>query len=143
MIDSFEGPYDFLSNFYPAVVRLKDDGCDWPFATVEHAFQAAKTNVEAERIAIWGASSPGRAKKLGRKCTLRADWEQVRLDVMLDLLREKFSDVSLSKMLISTGDEELVEGNWWGDNYWGTVNGVGENHLGKLLMKVRDELRQS
>lgn len=139
MIDSFTGVNDFLSNFYPSSIWYNGD----PYATVEQAFQASKTFSDLERQEILAALTPGQAKRLGKKCTLRADWELVKLDIMSELLRKKFSNVTLAKLLIATGDEELIEGNSWGDTYWGVCNGVGENNLGKLLMKVRDELRQS
>lgn len=62
---------------------------------------------------------------------------------MLDALRKKFSDDKLRSMLLATGEEYLVEGNTWGDKYWGVCGGIGLNHLGKLLMQVRDELESS
>ncbi len=138
MISAFAGQYRFLSNFYQSVVRM--DGVDYP--TVEHAFQAAKNPSAAYRERVASAREPGHAKRLGRMVMLRADWEHVKLDVMLALLRIKFyRGGDLADRLLATGDHELVEGNTWGDAYWGVCNGVGENHLGKLLMQVRGELR--
>ncbi|MCH7737275.1 MAG: NADAR family protein [Chloroflexi bacterium] len=61
---------------------------------------------------------------------------------MLELLRDKFRDPVLRQMLLDTGDLELVEGNNWGDRFWGRVSGVGDNHLGRLLMQVRGECRR-
>jgi ribA/ribD-fused uncharacterized protein len=128
-IRSFSGKYRFLSNFYPALG-----------STVEHHFQAAKA-VKAEASAwVMAAPNPGIAKKRGRQVKLRADWNAVRNDVMLGLLRRKFEDPELRHLLMSTGDAELIEGNTWGDTYWGVCNGVGENWLGKLLMQVREEI---
>jgi len=138
MIKSFTGEYRFLSNFYPAVVVL--DGKEYP--TVEHAYQAAKTADEAEREKIRLAASPVQAKRLGKVVSLRSDWDAVKLQIMEDLLRQKFSIPHLKDKLLSTGDKELVEGNWWGDTFWGVYEGEGENHLGRLLMKIRDELRK-
>lgn len=135
MIDSFNGKYRFLSNFYPSKVSL--DG--WEFPTVEHAFQAAKTLDGNKRRQIQQAAKPGDAKRLGRTVNLRADWEDAKIDVMRQLLRRKFSDPFLLSQLLTTGTEELVEGNWWRDTFWGVCNGVGENHLGKLLMEIREE----
>ena len=86
------------------------------------------------------AETPGLAKKLGRKATIRPDWEKIKLPIMEYLLRQKFGDKTLKALLIGTGDAELVEGNMWGDTYWGVCKGKGENHLGKLLMKIREEL---
>jgi len=137
MIDKFEGRYRFLSNFYPSSVKL--DGEVYP--TVEHAYQAAKTLKRGERKRIREAETAGNAKKLGRKLKLRPWWDSMRLEVMESLLRQKFRKGQLRQALLDTGNEELVEGNWWGDTYWGVCNGRGENHLGKLLMKIRKELR--
>jgi ribA/ribD-fused uncharacterized protein len=133
MITEFEGEFRFLSNFYPSPVML--DGIEYP--TVEHAYQAAKTIDTAERDRIRNAKHAGTAKKLGRKVTLRPDWEAVKLQVMEDLIRRKFSIPDLKDMLLATEQEELVEGNYWGDTFWGVCEGVGQNHLGKILMKVR------
>lgn len=139
MIDSFTNDCRFLSNFYPAQVKL--DGVAYP--TVEHAYQAAKTRDPAEREAIRRAWSAGGAKKLGQKVNMRSDWLVYRETVMEDLLRQKFSVGSaLAAELLATGDEELVEGNLWSDVFWGVCRGVGENKLGKLLMKIRDELQR-
>jgi N-glycosidase YbiA len=138
-ISRFRGPYEFLSNFYPAVVRLNDV----PYPTVEHAFQAAKTDVEIDRHWVGMATTPAEAKKRGRKVSLRPDWEDAKLGVMLDLLRQKFAIPHLGAQLAATLDVELVEDNWWGDNFWGTVRGEGENWLGVLLMHVRKEVQLS
>lgn len=136
MIDSFSGPYRFLSNFYPAEVTF--DGYKYP--TVEHAYQAAKTDA-AHRALISLAKSPARAKQLGKKVPLRKDWEQVKIQVMLDLLYQKFRNhPDLQEMLLKTGTQELIEGNWWNDRFWGVCNGKGENWLGRLLMQVRTML---
>ena len=91
------------------------------------------------------AQDPGRAKRLGRQVELRHDWETFRLQVMEELLRRKFSHPDLAEKLIATYPEELVEGNTWGDQFWGATKDrklgwVGENHLGRLLMQIRGEL---
>lgn len=139
-IASFTGEYRFLSNFYPAEVLAKwnDDALMVP--TVEHAFQAAKALNLKDFVAVCAAKTPGMAKKMGRKVVLRSAWDAVKLDVMMDLLRQKFSDKVLKAMLLDTRDAELVEGNTWGDTFWGVSKGEGQNHLGKLLMKLRQEL---
>lgn len=138
-INGFRGPYRWLSNFWPAPVRL--DGVVYP--TVEHAYQAAKTLDRAERALIARLTSPGAAKRSGRRVTMRDDWDGVKLDVMLGLLRGKFARGDLRARLLSTGDVQLIEDNTWGDHYWGVCRGDGQNHLGRLLMQVRDELRES
>ena len=132
MISCFDGEFAFLSNFYPSPIT---DG-NLIFPTVEHYFQAAKTTNMEEYKAIAAADTPGQAKRLGRKVTLRPDWEEVKDQVMLEALRKKL-------MLLATGEEYLIEGNTWGDKYWGVCGGIGLNHLGKLLMQIREEVRSS
>ncbi len=137
MIDSFTGRYAFLSNFYgPSLVY---DGIK--YLNSEAAFQAQKTTDESVRREFsW--LSPDEAKRKGRSLNLRPDWEQVKYDVMHDICFCKFAqNPEYAQWLIDTGDEELIEGNTWGDKCWGVCNGVGENHLGKILMRVREELK--
>lgn len=138
MINSFSGPYRFLSNFYPAVVLL--DGV--PYPTVEHAFQAAKTADTGDRAIIRSLPTPLEAKAFGKRVLLREDWETVKIEVMTDLVRQKFHQVELREKLLATGDQTLVEGNRWGDMYWGVCRGQGMNWLGRILMKVREEIRK-
>jgi ribA/ribD-fused uncharacterized protein len=135
-----DGTHSPLSNFYPASMLV--NGIRYP--TLEHAFQAAKTNDPEDRRAIAEIPLPGMAKRAGRCLELRADWETVKLQIMLDLLRLKFTreTAGLSVFLLATGDALLVEGNVWGDRFWGRcTSGVGQNWLGVLLMAVRAELR--
>jgi hypothetical protein len=139
VIGPFRGEWRWLSNFWPARVYL--DGVEYP--TVEHAYVAAKTLDLELRAAVLAFSSPGDAKRLGRKFTLRPDWDSVKLDVMESLLRQKFADPMLRRKLVWTYPNELVELNEWGDTFWGVCRGKGENHLGRILMKIRDEARQS
>jgi len=135
-ITSFTGKYEFLSNFAPHSVDY--EGLTYP--TSEHAFQAAKTVDPVERERIRNLPSPGQAKRVGRQIKLRSDWDGMRIDVMRSILRAKFSS-GLQDKLLETGEAELVEGNDWGDGFWGKVNDVGENWLGKVLMEVRAEHR--
>jgi N-glycosidase YbiA len=139
VIDKFDGTENrFLSNFYPAAVTL--DGVTYP--TVEHAYQAAKTFDLSDRQRILNCPPPNIAKKIGRKVKARSDWEQVKVEVMTDLVRQKFTDhPELKAQLLATGDATLVEGNWWGDRFWGVCNGEGQNYLGRILMDVRKELQ--
>ena len=80
---------------------------------------------------------------MGKTVPLRKDWEKVKLQVMETLVRNKFKDSAMKNMLLSTHDEDIQEGNYWHDSFWGVDlrTGQGENHLGKILMKVRDELK--
>ena len=145
VIDKFDGDYAFLSNFYPSRI-LYDEEEGWHAATVEHAFQALKTRSMEEEIEILFASTPGQAKRLGRICQLRPDWEQVKDGTMESLIRAKFSIPALRDKLLATGNATLVEGNYWHDNYWGVCHcekcqEKGQNKLGQILMKVREEIR--
>ena len=135
-ITSFTGEYRFLSNFFPAVVTL--DGETYP--SVEHAYQAAKTTSPIAREAIRTCPKPGQAKRNGRMVQLRPDWEEIKLDVMRDLLWQKFQHYDLREQLLATGDRRLIEGNHWNDTFWGVCRGVGQNWLGVLLMEIREEM---
>lgn len=132
-ITSFSGEHRFLSNFFPS--RIRWAGIDWP--TVEHAYQGAKTLNPAGRALIATAPTPGKAKRLGQKLALREDWDDLRVGTMRELLALKFSIPELSRLLVATGTAELVEGNTWGDRFWGVCGGEGENMLGRLLMEIR------
>ena len=144
MIDFFDGEYDFFSNFYNASCIFEEK----LYPTVEHAFQAAKSLDHAERDWIAAAGSPGLAKRLGRRINLRSDWEKVKFDVMEECLRSKFADPVLKQKLLATGDEELVEGNYWHDNTYGNCSCekckdiIGRNMLGNILMKLRTEFME-
>jgi ribA/ribD-fused uncharacterized protein len=136
-IAAFQGPYRFLSNFWPATVEF--EGLTYP--TVEHAYQSAKTLDRAERRRIAALPTPSDAKKAGRALPLRSDWEAVKFDVMEQCVRYKFThNAELRSALIATGDAYLEEGNDWGDRVWGVYQGVGENRLGRILMKVRADM---
>lgn len=138
MISSFQGNYRFLSNFWLADVVFEGE----TYRSNEHAYVAAKTLDPAVRDQVRLVFFPGHVKKLGRQIQLRADWEQIKLQVMEDLVRYKFTHhPNLANELHRTGDQMLIEGNTWGDTFWGMCRGRGENHLGKILMKVREELR--
>lgn len=136
-ITRFNGYYTFLSNFWPASIDF--EGINYP--TVEHAYQASKTLDFQSRLKIAATRSPGKAKRLGRTLTIREDWDEVKLDIMYTLVKQKFiQHYPLGKMLLWTAPRELIEGNTWGDTFWGVCRGKGHNHLGKILMRVRDEL---
>lgn len=134
-IKEFKGEYYYLSNFFPAVVPY--EGYNWP--SVENAFQAMKTLDTQERLAFLNVSQ-SEAKKMGRSVKLREDWNTVKFQIMYDIVKSKFlHHPDLRAKLLATGDAMLIEGNDWGDKIWGQVNGVGENNMGKILMRLRDE----
>ena len=137
VIRYFRGEYSFLSNFFIRSIEI--DGV--VYSPVEHYFQSMKTNNNEEKLGIICARSPKDAKRLGRLCTLRKDWESVKFAVMEKGIYSKFyQHKDLREKLFATGDMLLEEGNFWNDKYWGVVNGVGENNLGKILMNVREQL---
>lgn len=135
-VEFFKGEFRWLSNF--ALVKVTHGGLT--FDSVEHAYQAAKTTDPRFRAQIQACVFPGYAKRMGKRAPPRGDWDSIKLAVMLDLTRQKFSDRIYRQLLLETGEEEIIEGNHWGDVYWGVCNGVGENHLGKIIMQVRKEI---
>jgi ribA/ribD-fused uncharacterized protein len=142
-IKGFDGEFSWLSNFSPVEIRT-ESGIIFP--TAEHAYQAYKFLDHNRRVEIANAHSPGRAKRLGRRPGMREDWDLVRDRYMLAIQRAKYRDPTLRKLLISTQDSEIVESNTWHDNYWGTCTcprceGTGLNTLGRIIMQVRDEIR--
>lgn len=137
MIGEFRGEHYFLSNFYNSKVSYEGI----TYLNNEAAFQSIKT-LDPEERKKFAFLDPSSAKRAGRKVSLRPDWEDIKLNVMYEICKAKFSqNAELAQKLLDTGDEELVEGNNWGDRIWGKVNGIGANNLGKILMRVREELR--
>lgn len=138
MINEFRGKYFFLSNFYSVPILYRGI----TYLNNEAAFQAQKLGSEEDK-AQFSNLSPSEAKKLGRNVKLRPDWEEIKYERMYEICLAKFSQYpELKRQLLDTGDDSLEEGNIWGDKEWGTVNGNGNNYLGKILMKIRNELKE-
>jgi hypothetical protein len=152
MINSFSGRWHFLSNFHPC--KIEYQGIVYP--SVEHYYVAMKvkgdqffnglyiTSADCREL-ISKLPSAGEAKRFGTQIKLRKDWDIIKLSIMEWGLIEKFKDESLKQMLLSTGDQELIEENFWHDNFWGSCscskcNNSGDNNLGKLLMKIRKDI---
>ncbi len=137
-IDSFTGKYEFLSNFYE--VPITYENVIWP--TSEHAYQAMKTTSRIEQDMIRKLSSPGKAKRAGQQLKIRSDWDEVKDQIMFEIILAKFEqNIELMTWLVETGNAEIIEGNNWGDVYWGVdVELGGQNKLGKILMKIREIL---
>lgn len=134
-IEKFDGEYAFLSNFFSAPFSY----CGFKFHNSEAAFQASKC---PSRMFDFVTLNPSQAKRLGRKVELRPDWEDVKESVMYEVCLAKFTqNPDLAILLMDTGDAELIEGNTWGDRVWGVCDGAGENKLGKILMRIRKELK--
>lgn len=142
-ITNFKLPeYEFLSNFYRCNIHY--DGYDYP--SLENAYQATKSVGDLVKVQLSDPKcSSGKAKKIGSKVELRDDWESIKIQVMEDLLRIKFTDPVLRDKLLSTGDKQLIEVNNWNDKFWGVCSKTcqGENKLGVLLMKIRSEIKNS
>jgi len=140
-IKNFYEDYVWLSNFWPSEVVYED----MKFPTVENAYQAAKASKE-NRIPFLTVL-PGQAKRLGKNVKMTKErlqtWERIKDNVMLNLLEQKFTHgTPLAKKLLDTGDVDIIEGNCWGDTYWGVCDGVGLNKLGILLMNQRAYLKE-
>ena len=136
-INEFRGENYYLSNFYNAPVTYGGIS----YLNNEAAFQAQKVTDDKIRNEFSNLN-PSEAKRKGRRVSLRKDWEEVKISIMHDIVKAKFSqNEDLKNKLLSTNDEHLEEGNTWGDRIWGTVNGKGQNNLGKILMQVREELK--
>lgn len=139
MINQFRGEYFFLSNFFESPIIYRGIS----YKNNEAAFQAQKVNSPGEQSEFSGLT-PADAKRKGRRVKLRkdVDWDSVKTTYMYEIVKAKFmQNAELRIKLLETGNEHLEEGNTWGDRIWGTVNGVGQNRLGKILMKVREELK--
>ncbi len=140
-ITRFSGRTRFLSSFWPIEVEY----AKILYPSVEHAYQVAKEPDEFRRRILTTRTRnmrPGDVKIIGRKIRLRHDWDMVRIPIMTDLVDQKFNDKMLAMWLDATGDRELIEGNTWGDTFWGECPlGTGENNLGILLMEKRSSNR--
>lgn len=132
-ITSFEGQYRFLSNFY--LTPIPWGGLVYP--SVEHAYQAQKC-INPGDCKLFLTGKPGQAKRLGKTIPMIPNWDRVKVDVMRVMLVIKFANPDLKDLLLATGDAELIEGNDWGDRFWGVCEGQGLNTLGRLLMAVRE-----
>lgn len=146
-ITEFSGRHAFLSNFHPSPVRILVGGEWHKCATVEHAYQASKTLNKRWRTKIIECPTPGAAKRMGNRIEKVCYWDDVKKIVMLELLRQKFSRAAFRHALLRTGSVTLLEGNHWHDNFWGMCSCgadsclVGENWLGRLLERVRTDVR--
>ena len=138
MIEAFNGENHYLSNFHNSPMEYGG----LRFLNAEAAFQAQKTTDPMIRKQFVGLP-PNRAKALGRKVLLRPDWEGVKDEIMYQIVRKKFAqNEDLLLRLKATNDAYLEEGNTWHDTYWGICQytGEGDNKLGEILMRVREEL---
>lgn len=139
-IDWFREEYEFLSNFYPA--KLVFEGI--VYDNSESAYQAQKL-ADPDARKQFAYRYADEAKRMGLKVDIREDWEQVKLELMRKIVEAKFTqNPLLARRLVETGNRHLMEGNYWGDTYWGIDlhTRKGENHLGQLLMELRERFQK-
>lgn len=141
----FSGEWSPLDNFALTPVRVDVGHGVATYPTSEHAFAAAKTKVFKTAEGIRLAETPGLAKMLGRGVVLRMDWETVKFEMMWQILVAKFKQhPQCVKLLRSTGERPIYEGNTWDDDVWGVLRvghkeWRGRNALGVQLMSLRDK----
>lgn len=139
-ITQFKGEYRWLSNFQ--LVKIEFEGIE--YISVEHAYMSAKsTDPEWKKYCSDPVNTPGAVKRASKGLKLPGDWDTRKIDVMLKCLCKKFSKEPFRTLLLNTGEEQLIEGNTWGDKFWGMDlrTNEGENNLGKLLMRIREEYK--
>ena len=139
MIVEFQGEYRWLSNFATCNIML--DGRS--YRSVEHAYMSAKSNDPEWKDYCQKTVNPGDVKRASKYATLIKNWEDVKVSIMEGLLRQKYNQSPYKEWLIATGEEPIQEGNRWHDTFWGIYlpTGKGQNVLGKLIMKIRDEIQ--
>ena len=142
MIESFKGIYTWLSNMVP--VKIIYEGIEYP--SVEHAYMSAKSSDMAWKSRCADTQiSPKQIKQESKSIRLRDEWEDMKIDVMKECLEQKYQQEPFKTLLLGTGETHIQEGNWWGDFFWGVdiKTGKGENNLGKLIMKIRNDLKNN
>lgn len=131
---AFTGKLEFLSNFYPARIVMGD----LVFPTSEHLYNFMKMDTEEGRAAILSADTPLKAKRLSKKFHVREDWDAVKVNVMREVVGMKFNQHPELMAKLKKVKGQITEVNYWNDTFWGVCNGEGLNHLGKILMALRD-----
>lgn len=159
MIEGFFDEHRWLSNFWE--VDIKYGGVIYP--TVEHYYVAMKVNepqkvtieIDKEEVEVYmdvqqlreyisEISTPEKAKKFGKKqLKERNDWEDIKISIMEFGLRQKYNQEPFKTKLINTYPQKIIETNGWKDRFWGVYEGEGKNVLGKMIMKIRKELKKS
>ena len=139
MINQFKDKNSYLSNSYMTYVYYDGN----TYCNAESAYQAAKLSNKTQRQPFF-SMNPKEAKRRGMRLSPREGWDKMRDQVMYEICNTKFQDnPHLLKKLLSTGDEELINTNGEGDTYWGVCRGKGENKLGKILMRIREENKKN
>lgn len=140
MIKSFRGEYGWLSN----MSSCKIEYAGHTFNSVENAYMYAKNPYDKEWIKFCLENPPNIVKKESKKLKIREDWHQVKKEIMYKLLVKKFTQEPFKSKLLTTGDCNIMEGNFWNDTFWGFCLKTleGENHLGRFIMYIRLELKK-
>lgn len=139
MIKEFQNEYRWLSNFAPVLIIL--DKIE--YSSVEHAYMSAKSDdIEWKKFCSNPNNKPGDVKRESRNITLKENWNEIKLDIMYQCLKQKFNQEPYKNLLLETKDKYIQEGNMWNDKFWGVClkTSKGINHLGKLIMQIRKEL---
>jgi hypothetical protein len=139
MISEFKNEFRWLSNFAPVKIKLGIG----IFPSVEHAYQSMKTKDDTKwKVFCACEPSPAIVKKQSQQIKLRENWDEIKDLIMMLCLQQKYNQSPYKEKLIATGEEEIQEGNWWGDVYWGVdlKTGQGQNKLGKMIMQIREEI---
>ena len=144
MIREFCDEYRWLSNFWCMETPIVDD-LGYQFPTVEHYYVSQKTTVRIQKYMVSQCPTPGKAKQMGRGFKIPLDWDNKRIDVMNRALVHKFGPKNpwLQQKLIATGNQQIFEGNNWGDTFWGVDIDTlqGGNMLGRMLMDIRETIQ--
>ncbi|MCO6500259.1 MAG: NADAR family protein [Vicingus serpentipes] len=135
VIAGFRGEYRWLSNFEKCDILYKGI----IYKSTEAAYQAQKT-MDIKTRYIFAKLDARESKTLGKQIIVRPDWDLIKVSVMEDICRIKFNLPQFKSRLVDTGKMEIVESNYWGDTFWGICDGIGENRLGKIIMKIRNEI---
>ncbi len=138
-IYGFKNEYRWLSNFYKLQEPIDLYGC--VFYYTENLYQAFKCN-KADDFILMASLTPGEAKRFGKRVELNPDFEANKLSIMKQILDIKFRQEYFKRRLLATGNCLIFEENSWKDFFWGCHNGIGENHLGKIIMEIREELKK-
>lgn len=138
MIKEFKGENRWLSNFAPCKIILEGN----EYKSVEHAYMSAKCDDLTWKQFCRDTEKPGDVKKASKNIKLLQNWDNIKIDIMKTCVEQKFSQEPYKSKLIATGNMELIEGNTWGDKFWGVSlkDNEGQNQLGRIIMKVREKL---
>lgn len=139
MIREFQGNKRWLSNFAPCTIKREG----FTFPSAEHAYMAAKSDKSSwKKFCANESNTAGKIKRASKSVELVENWDTLKLEVMEDCVRQKFNQEPHKTKLLATGKQHIQEGNRWGDKFWGVClkTNKGENHLGRLIMQIRDEL---